>query len=310
MTDRCVDRREFCTRVAGAVACAGALIDTPRAAEPPFRLRYILASCLYGKAPLAEIVPEVHKTGADSIELWAEPHGNQREQLDQLGEERFLQLLTEHSVRLGSVTCFKLGVFSMQDEMRFVKRLGGDLVICNTPKPQNVDASGLKPAVRDFADKLRPHVEFAESIGMRIGIENHRGGIIHTPDSLRWLLELLPSPVLGIALAPSHLPQNEEVISGLIRDLGPRLLHVQAWEEGRGFLQKLPKEQELMQLPHRGPLDWTPMLAALRDINYQGRTEIFMHPTPRGVAILNTTAAVTAEINVARAYLDMCLQRT
>src|SRR5690606_39097047 len=71
-----------------------------------------------------------------------------------------------------------------------------------------------------------------------------------------------------------------------------------------GCMQKLPKEQELKQLPHRGPLDWTPLLAALKEIDYQGRTEIFMHPVPRGIPILPTIEEVTAEINAARAYLQ------
>jgi sugar phosphate isomerase/epimerase len=74
-------------------------------------------------------------------------------------------------------------------------------------------------------------------------------------------------------------------------------------------MQKLPKEQELKQLPHRGPLDWAPLLAALKEIDYQGRTEIFMHPVPRGIPILPTVEEVTAEINAARAYLEECLQR-
>ncbi len=310
MSAHILSRREFGQTVAASMATLALPTLSGQAADAPFRLNYILASCLYGTAPLAEILPEVRQTGAGHIELWSEPHGNQREQLDELGEERFLELLSAHDVRLGSVTCFQLGIFNMQEEMELVKRLGGDLVICNTPKPRGLQPGELKAAVREFADRLRPHVEFAADVGVRIGVENHRGGIIHSPDSQRWLIEFLPSPAVGIALAPSHLPQETELISGLIRDIGPRLVHFQAWEEGRGFLEKLPKQQELQQLPHRGPLDWTPMLAALRDINYAGRVEIFMHPTPRGVPILDTTAAVTAEINAAREYLETCLQQS
>jgi len=56
-------------------------------------------------------------------------------------------------------------------------------------------------------------------------------------------------------------------------------------------------------MPGRGDLDFTPLMAALRDIRYTGWTEIFMHPVPRGIPILKTTKAVTAEINRARKYL-------
>jgi sugar phosphate isomerase/epimerase len=76
-----------------------------------------------------------------------------------------------------------------------------------------------------------------------------------------------------------------------------------------GCMKKLPKEQELLQMPGRGPLDFTPLLRALKQMNYQGFTEIFMHPVPRGIPILETTVAVTAEINRAKAYLEECLAK-
>jgi hypothetical protein len=49
------------------------------------------------------------------------------------------------------------------------------------------------------------------------------------------------------------------------------------------------------------------LLSALKRINYSGWTEIFMHPVPRGIPILETAAAVTAEINRSRAYLEKLL---
>lgn len=304
-----ISRREFGALVAGATATAVCPTPITAAEGDEFRLRYIVASCMYGTSPLAEILPEVRKTDAEHIEIWAKRHGNQREQIDELGVEQTRELLNEHDVKLGSFTCFKYGIFNMQDEMRLVKQLGGDMVICNTGGPKNLEGAELKTAVLAFAEKLKPHVEVAEELGITIGIENHSGGIISSPDSQWMVVDALPSKHLGIAMAPYHLPQDTDIISGLIRDLDERLVHIQAWEHGMGCMEKLPKEQELMQLPHRGPLDWTPILAALKDINYQGRTEIFMHPVPRGIPILDTTEAVTAEINAARRYLEECLAR-
>ena len=76
-----------------------------------------------------------------------------------------------------------------------------------------------------------------------------------------------------------------------------------------GCHQKLPKEQELLQMPGRGELDFVPLISALRDINYRGWTEIFMHPVPRGIPILDSTGSVTAEINRSRQYLAECVQK-
>ena len=309
-------RRRFLKNCAGTL-CAASFCGSFTQCEPieaseskpPFRLRYILASCLYGKMPLAEILPEVGKTGAEHIEIWAERHGNQREQIDEMGVEAFAGMLKKNNVKLGSFTCFKFGIFNMQPEMKVVKRLGGDLVICNSGGPKGLTGQELKQAIIKFAEKLKPHVEAAEEIGVKVGVENHSHSLIDSIDSQRWLLDHIPSLHLGIALAPYHLPQDPRTIAHLIEGLGERLVHFQAWEHGMGCMKKLPKEQELMQLPGRGQLDFVPVLAALKKINYAGRTEIFMHPVPRGIPILPTKEDVTAEINRARTHLEKCLSR-
>ncbi len=71
-------------------------------------------------------------------------------------------------------------------------------------------------------------------------------------------------------------------------------------------MKKLPKEEELLQMAGRGDLDFRPIVAALQEIRYEGWTEIFMHPVPRGIPILDTTTLVTEEINRSRRYLDKC----
>jgi sugar phosphate isomerase/epimerase len=71
----------------------------------------------------------------------------------------------------------------------------------------------------------------------------------------------------------------------------------------------MPKAYELMQLPGFGTLDFTPILAALRDIEYRGLTEIFMHPTPRGIPIMPSVAESNDVINKAREYLARCIER-
>ena len=42
--------------------------------ETPFKLSYILASCMYGTMPLVEIVSEVPKIGSQHIDIWPRVH--------------------------------------------------------------------------------------------------------------------------------------------------------------------------------------------------------------------------------------------
>ena len=123
-----VQRREFLTTASLAAAVALAKTTDAMAADeapPPFRLNYILASPMYGTTPLAEVLPEVAKVSAEAIDIWPRRHANHREQVEELGHERFLQLLTEQSVQLGIVTRFDLGPYALQDEMRVRPQAGG-----------------------------------------------------------------------------------------------------------------------------------------------------------------------------------------
>jgi len=193
--------------------------------------------------------------------------------------------------------------------MKFLKKFGGRVLISGSHGPKNVAGAEAKAAVKRFVDEMKPHADAAEELGLVIGIENHANALIATPDSLRYFADMVASPGIGIALAPYHLPQDEKLLAGLIEDLGPALVHFYAWQHGQGCMEKLPKEQELEQMPGRGALDFTPLLAALKKIGYRGWTEIFMHPVPRGIPILPTAPEVTAEINRAREYLGKCLGR-
>lgn len=276
--------------------------------DSAFSLKYLLGSCMFGTTELAKIIPEVAKTGATALDIWPKPHGAQREQLEAIGEAAFAELLGKHNIDLGCITRYDLGPFGIQNEMRLAKRLGCKTIVTGGRGPANVSGKELKTAVRAFVEQLRPHLDIATETGVTVAIENHGHNLINSPDSMRWLMEMSPDENLGIALAPYHLPQDATLIGKLIRDLGNRIAIFYAWQHGMGCMKKLPKEQELLQLPGRGDLDFAPLLAALRDIDYQGWTEIFMHPVPRGIPILEATPAVTAEINTSRSYLEAILK--
>jgi len=272
MTRTKLNRRQMCRLLAAGPAalavaspCLGALD------EKGFELKYVLASSMYGKLKLEDIVGEVRKSGAAQIDLWPMHHANQREQMDEMGHDEFARLLEAHDVRLGMTTRYDLGPFGLEDEMKVLKRFGGLLIVAGSEGPRDVSGSEAKAAVKEFVEKMKPHVAAAEEAGVTIGIENHARALIATPDSIRYLGEFSASP------------------------------------NGKGCMEKLPKEEELEQMPGRGELDFRPILAALKKIDYRHYTEIFMHPVPRGIPIMETLAGVTAEINRARAYLGECL---
>ena len=304
-----MNRRKFLHTLAAAAAAAPALAG-PKPV-PPFRLRYVLSSAMYGKMPLADILPEAAKAGCEAIDIWCKVHGNQREQITEMGDEAFAALLKKHGAKLGVSTRYPLGPFGLTDEMAWVKKHGGKVIVTGSKGPKDPEGDAAKEAVKKFLEEMKPHVAKAEELGVTIAIENHVGQAIYHPDSLRYFAEFNRSANLGIAFAPHHLHRWADQIPKLLRDLGARNLpFVYFQEHSEGMMKKTSKEIEMQQLPGLGTLDYRLIVKALRDIGHPGYVEIFMHPTPRGIPILPTVAEITAAIHKSRAYVEKCIAET
>lgn len=290
-----------------ALGAASLALPRMQAADDAFKLKYVLGSAMYGDLPLATVIEETPRTGADYLDVWPRKWGTQREQMDEMGHEKVAELLAKNNVKLAVSTRYDLGAFKLQEEMSILKKFGGSVIVVGGSGPAHLKGPELKKAVGEFVEKLKPHVAKAAEQGITIAIENHANSLIEEADSLRWLIEFDKSEGLGVELAPYHLPQEPAFLAALIKDLGNRMKMFCGWQFGMGCMKPMPKDEELMQLPGKGKLDFTPLIKALKEIKYTGFTEIFMHPTPRGIPILPTAAEVTAEINNARAYLEKCV---
>ena len=139
--------------------------------------------------------------------------------------------------------------FGLKDEFKLAKRLGCPTIVTGGAGPKGLKGDDLKQAVQKFVEQMKPHLEAAAENGVTIAIENHGNNLIESPDSLKWLVELCDNDHLGIALAPYHLEQDETMLSDLIRTLGNRIAMFYCWQHGHGCMKKLPKEEELLQLP-------------------------------------------------------------
>ena len=302
-----INRRRAMASFAASTAYASVATEKILAAQTDdFRLNYVLASCMYGYTNVWEVIPEVAKTGASAIDIWPRVHGSQREQVDELGEKTFSTLLKRWNVSLGCITQYKLGPFALQDEMRLAKRLGCKLIVTGARGPRGLQGQELKLAIGEFIEQMKPHLEIAEATGVTIAIENHANNLMESADSLKWFHELSPSPNLKIALAPYHLAQDASSLAKLIQDVGPSIAMFYAWQHGKGAVESISAAEQRLQMPGRGDLDFEPIIAALKKIEYDGWTEIFMHPGKRGTPIQDSIQGVTYEINRSRDYLDSC----
>lgn len=305
-----MNRRDAC-RLLGSTLFVPTAIRAAEAAE--FKIRYVLSSALYGDLPLDEVLGEVKKSGAESIDIWRKVHATHREQIMEMGDEAFQALLKKHGVPMSVSTCYPLGPFKQDDEMRWVKKNGGIMTVCGSGKMGDADVSGAeaKAQVTAFFEKLKPHYELAEELGVTMAIENHKNSMLSSPDSIRYFVDLNPSKAVGIAFAPHHLHDAVDQIPALIRHCGKEHLPFIYFQEYHlSSKQQMAKEEELKQLPGFGSLDYVPIVATLKEIGFAGLAEIFMHPTPRGLPVLPTAAAITEKINESREYIGKCLAKS
>lgn len=281
-----------------------------RAAAPPLKLNYLLASALYGDMTLDVILPEVSAAGCAGLDVWCKPHGTQREQVEAMGLEAFAELLKRHAVKPVCFTQYPLGPFGLQKEFPVIKKLGGSLMVCGSGGPKNLAGAEARDAIKAFLEKMKPHADAAAEHGITLAIENHASSLLSSRDSIRAWAEFNKHPALGVAFAPHHLSANVDDMPGLIRDLGSKNLpFIYLQEHGVGSQKKVEKEIELQQLPGLGTLDYKPILRALREVEFSGWAEIFMHPTPRGVPILPTAKEITAALQKSRAHIDKLIEQ-
>jgi sugar phosphate isomerase/epimerase len=260
--------------------------------------------------PLETVLQAARDLGFEGVDLWPKPHGNHREQLDEMGLQAFRSLAKKYGVRLVATSRYDLGPFRLTEEIKIVRELGGELIITGCGRGPASTEDSVKAGLGEIFRQLKTTAAVAEEHGVKIAIENHSGTLLATVDSLRWFVEQNPYRSVGIALAPYHLPQDPGVIADLVECLDGQLFLLYAWQYGKGCMREMPKEEELEQLPGRGPLDFRPIMTALRKINYQGWTEIFMHPFPRGTPMLEDPAAIVEELGRAARYLDQFVHGT
>jgi sugar phosphate isomerase/epimerase len=306
-----VSRREFLRTAGIAVAASAASSGVARAREArsksdAFRLKHVLSTNQYGTMPIWEIVKEVKAAGCEGLDVWAGRWGNQREQIDFLGHERFAQLLKENGAKVACYTCMDPGFIKCEPHLRAMVKFGGNMIVAgfpNAPGGKDLRGEALRAGIRGSLEKLKPIIGVAGENNVQLAIENHLNGLLETPTGVRMLAEEIREKHVGISFAPFHLPQEAELLGKLVGDLGDRVLYYYAWQQGDGSGDLAPSKQK-RQLPGIGPLDFKPMLAALKRNRFDGWTSIFMHPTPRGAPLHSTPKDVTAELNKARAFLE------
>lgn len=157
---------------------------------------------------------------------------------------------------------------STQDYLRACIDLACDLgadAVCgpfyaSTGRVWRIDPSAREALYTELRENLAPVVEYGAERGVRLGIEplnRYETSLINTVAQARAALEPLFGDGLGLALDTYHLNIEERSSAGAILAAASDLVHVQVCGNDRGA-------------PGHDQTDWSSILAALAEVDYQG----------------------------------------
>jgi sugar phosphate isomerase/epimerase len=246
------------------------------------------STVLYGEQTLERACSELAAAGVEAVDLWQVP--GWCEHLRD-GAATVRSTLAAHGLRLEAVSAFNASDADLAALLPVAAELGAHAVVTGSTPPQ--------VTVEAFAERLRPLVAQAAAVGVALAIENHGQATVDSLDSMVELAERLPGPGLGYALAPIHLWNRGEDTAQAVRRLGGRIAFMYIWDWGPTAQAHWKDPQE--QFVGTGRIDFGPVFAALRAIDYRRPLCVFAHG-PEHWPPERTTRELGAALARARAW--------
>ncbi|MFM8251547.1 MAG: sugar phosphate isomerase/epimerase family protein [Planctomycetota bacterium] len=172
-----------------------------------------------------------------------------------------------------------------------------------------------------FLDTWAPLVQQAESVGVRIGIENcpmfftkdeWPGGknLATSPAIWRRMFDAIPSLSWGLNYDPSHMIWQQMDYLDPIREFAERLVHVHAKDVrlDRHRLNQVgilahPSLYHTPKLPGMGDVDWGKFFSILTDVGYRGPVCVEVEDRAFEASLLDRQASLRQSYTYLRNYV-------
>lgn len=263
-------RRRFVKGVTLAAAGLPALGLLPRGVAASdsgrWKMRLSCSSINFSSLPIEQAVARIAALGFDAVDIWSAhagcPHLDDVQ--NRLGPEKLMALLKRHQLELYAFSVYAGGYSKYA---RLLGGCGGGVAVQGSRGGHPKD---VRREMKAFLETLKPLGELAEENNSLLAIENHANALLDSPDSFKAFVDLNDNRRIGIALAPYHLQSWQGDVGQVIRTCGDQLFFVYGWQQGRST----------DQLPGIGPVDFEPLLHALKEINFKYPINPFMHHEP------------------------------
>lgn len=181
--------------------------------------RPVVASTLmYGHYSRKELLREIASAGLQHVDLWMHPEmanhfDPKKEEVSAIKAE-----LQKLGLEVKMISYY--GAAPVSQKLRIAHELGAKVVVT---VGVNVSKSP------DIAEKLKPHLDLAQELGITIAFENHRD-LMETIEDTQKFLDTLSHPAASICLAPPHLESCGQHPEDALAALKNRISVVYLWD--------------------------------------------------------------------------------
>ncbi|MDA0747831.1 MAG: sugar phosphate isomerase/epimerase [bacterium] len=273
--------------------------------------------------------------GLDGVVAWASENGFGSVDLPQV-DRKTRKLCDGAGIAIGTVDwgvggallgkdakARQKGVTAMKKRIKDTATHGSGVVfLCLNPEDR------LQPRAETFEifKKVYPGiVKYAEQQGVNLAIEPYPGGgpgygnLGCTPETLRAIFEVVPSPNLGICYDPSHFIRIGVDHRRLLMEFGDRVRHVHAKDTelledglykygtlGQSFGRRYGHGEGWWRycIPGWGEADWVWIVARLEELGYDGPLAIELEDD----RFMGSTALNQEGLLAAKVYLEGILR--
>ena len=148
----------------------------------------------------------------------------------------------------------------------------------------------------EFVETVRRVVAVVEEAGLRYAMEPHPYRYVANAAGMLRLLDHVPSPALGINYDPSHTFPAGDMPHLAVYQLAGRVFHCHVSDNDA--------LTNAHWRPGQGKIDWRAVMAALRDVGFDGTISVELEDVP-GVATpgRESTPALDTEYRESQEYL-------
>ena len=304
-------------------------------------MRLGFVSAILADLPFEEVINIAAENGYDCVEILCWPKGKAERRyagvthidvnsLDDAAIGRIKEYLQEKGVEISALGYYpnpldadkkQASVFieHIKKVIAAAKKLRVDTfnTFIGRDHTRNLEANFKK-----FIKLWPPIINFAESQGIRVGIENcpmyftgdeWPGGknLAYCPTIWRRMFEEIPSPNFGLNYDPSHLVWQQIDYIRPIYEFKNRIFHVHLKDArvDRDHLSQVgimatPLEFHTPKLPGLGDVNWRRFFSALTDIQYQGPVVVEVEDRAFEGNLDSCKAALVQSRNYVRQFLS------